>query len=405
MTETAPNTAAGNESAEASGLTLGRRARASAARLPSPRRFYALVAFVLLALPMVVGVLHPDSEAYVYEEGRRLAPPPAWPTDLAGWTALPREVDAYVKDRFGLRHAMIKLHRDLSHPLVMKVNTAALTGRSGRLFYEGNEMLRQSAGQVMRDERISETVGLLAEIRDRLAKDGVKFLVTVPPNSSTIYQDDVPYWAQNHGRQTEYDLFLAELKARGIKTVDLRPALTEARKQGEVYLMNDAHWTARGAIAGFNAVAEADGHPDWAIDADDVARTAFRAKGRGHRAHSRHPGRGLRKDAAHCAAQAEDGRGADRGPHARPCRDDGQAGPDDPHHRRFLHRELFSADAGAACGARDLDSSSRMRLRLVGCRKVPSGRSLVGPDRTLPHLRSPCPSPQLSKTGCGMTRA
>ena len=264
MTETAPNTAAGGESAEA--LRLGRRARASAPRLPSPRRFYALVAFALLALPMAVGVLHPDNEEYVYQEGRRLAPAPAWPVDLAGWAALPREVDAYVKDRFGLRHAMIKLHRDLSHPLVMKVNTAALTGRSGRLFYEGNEMLRQSAGQVLRDERISETVGLLAEIRDRLAKDGVKFLVTVPPNSSTIYQDDVPYWAQSHGRRTEYDLFLADLKARGIKTVDLRPALTEARNEGEVYLMNDAHWTALGAIAGFNAVAEADGHPDWAID-------------------------------------------------------------------------------------------------------------------------------------------
>ena len=66
--------------------------------------------------------------------------------------------------------------------------------------------------------------------------------------------------------KTEYDLFYEDLAARGVKTVDLRPPLAAVREQGEAYLMNDAHWTARGAIAGFNAVVEADGHPDWRID-------------------------------------------------------------------------------------------------------------------------------------------
>jgi alginate O-acetyltransferase complex protein AlgJ len=236
-------------------------------RLPGPGRFYALVAFALLVLPLVFGILRPDDQDFVYQEGRRLAPAPSLPVDLASWRELPGEVDAYLRDRFGLRHAMIKLHRDLSHPLVMKVNTAALTGRSGRLFYQGNEMLQQSAGTVYRDERVSETVDLLAAMRDQLAARGIRFLVTVPPNSSTIYQDDLPYWAQSRGKPTEYDLFLADLKARGVKTVDLRPALLSATKTGEIYLMNDAHWTARGAIAGFNAVVEADGRPEWRIDA------------------------------------------------------------------------------------------------------------------------------------------
>ena len=30
--------------------------------------------------------------------------------------------------------------------------------------------------------------------------------------------------------------------------------------------MHDAHWTPRGAIAGFNAMVEADSHPDWRVD-------------------------------------------------------------------------------------------------------------------------------------------
>lgn len=48
--------------------------------------------------------------------------------------------------------------------------------------------------------------------------------------------------------------------------MDLRPALKAARSQGKVYLRHDSHWTPRGAIAGYNAVVEADGHPDWRVD-------------------------------------------------------------------------------------------------------------------------------------------
>jgi len=234
--------------------------------LPRHRRFVAVLSFLLLATPLVWGMVRPDSPELIYKEGRRLAPMPIVPETVAGLLSLPGETDAYLKDHFGLRHSMIKLHRDLTHPIFLKVNTAALIGRDGRLFYQGNEMVRQSAGLVLRDQRVGEAVDMLASMRDALAQRGIGFLVTVPPNSSTIYQDDLPQWAQNHGKMTEYDLFLGELAARGVKTADLRPTLNAVKAQGRVYLMNDAHWTARGAVVGFNAVVEADAHPEWRID-------------------------------------------------------------------------------------------------------------------------------------------
>jgi alginate O-acetyltransferase complex protein AlgJ len=231
------------------------------------RRLFGVLSFLLLATPLVFGMAFPDGAELVFKEGRRLAPAPAAPADLTGWTALPGEVDAYLKDRFGLRHAMIQLHKDLTNPVFLKVNTAALIGRDGRMFYQGNEMVRQSAGLVLRDQRVAEAANLIAAMRDALAKSGIRLLVTVPPNSSTVYQEDLPVWAQNQGRKTEYDLFLEDLAARGVKTVDLRPAMKAVRaKGGEAYLLYDAHWTARGALAGFNAVAEADGRPDWRLD-------------------------------------------------------------------------------------------------------------------------------------------
>ena len=230
------------------------------------RRFFAVLSFLLLATPLVWGMVLPDSPAEVYKEGRRLAPAPQAPESWEGLDAFPKEVDAYLQDHFGLRERMIRTHRDLSHPVLFG-NESILIGRDGRMFYLGREAVRQSAGLVMRDQKVGDAVDMLARMRDALANRGISFLVAPPPNSSTIYQDDLPFWAQNRGKNTEYDLFLQKLAARGIKTIDLRPVMQSVRAEGEeAYLIHDTHWTARGALAGFNAVVKADGHPGWRID-------------------------------------------------------------------------------------------------------------------------------------------
>jgi hypothetical protein len=229
------------------------------------RRYFALVSFVLLATPLVVGVFRPDSPELILKEGRVLAPAPEAPRSLEALRALPSQVDAYLKDHFGLRQTMIRTHRDLSHPVVYG-NESVLIGRNGRMFYLGREMVRQSAGLVLRDQKVADAADLVAAIRDALAERGGRLLVAVPPNSSTIYQGDLPIWAQNRGRKTEYDLFLSDLAARGVKAVDLRPVMNSVETEQPAYLVHDTHWTALAALAGFNAIVEADSHPDWRLD-------------------------------------------------------------------------------------------------------------------------------------------
>ena len=99
-----------------------------------------------------------------------------------------------------------------------------------------------------------------------LAARGTRLLVASPPNSATIYADQLPLWARNRGQRTEYDVFLDDLAARGVPAIDLRPALIAAKAEGKVYRMNDTHWTALGAVAAFNAIVQADSHPDWKLD-------------------------------------------------------------------------------------------------------------------------------------------
>jgi hypothetical protein len=229
------------------------------------RRLFAVLSFLLLATPLVVGFVRPDDPASIRKEGRRLAPTPTAPDSWEGLRALPKEVDAYLQDHFGLRERMIRTHRDLSHPVLLG-NESVLIGRNGRMFYLGNEMVRQSAGLVMRDQQVADAADMLAAMREALSRRGIRFLVAVPPNASTIYQDDLPLWAQNHGTRTEYDLFLDDLAARGVKAVDLRPVVKSVQSERKAYFMNDTHWTAPAAVAGFNAIVEADGRPDWHID-------------------------------------------------------------------------------------------------------------------------------------------
>jgi alginate O-acetyltransferase complex protein AlgJ len=242
------------------------------------RRYFAILAFALLATPVVVGLVRPDSPELILKEGRMLAPPPEAPRSLEALRAFPAEADTWLKDHFGLRQTMIHTYRDLSHPVVYG-NERVLVGRDGRMFYLGRDMVRQSAGLVLRDKKVADAADMLAEMRDALARRGATLLVAVAPNSSTIYQDDLPLWAQKGMRKTEYDLFLADLATRGVKAVDLRPVMEKARSNSEAYLLHDTHWTARSAVLAFNAIADADGHPDWRLDPDSALGPPSERKG------------------------------------------------------------------------------------------------------------------------------
>jgi alginate O-acetyltransferase complex protein AlgJ len=230
------------------------------------RRHFAFLAFLLLATPLAVGLLRPDSPAAILREGRSLAPAPRLPESRTGWFALSKQVDAYLKDHFGLRQMLITAHRELTKPMLGFGDDSVLVGRDGRMFYLGENAVRQSAGLLVRDRGVADTVDLLAATSRDLERRGIRFLVASPPNAATVYPDDLPDWARNAGKRTEYDFFVEGLVAKGVEVVDLRPVMTAARAEGQIYYRHDSHWSPRGAVAGFNAIVAAGGHPDWRID-------------------------------------------------------------------------------------------------------------------------------------------
>jgi alginate O-acetyltransferase complex protein AlgJ len=201
-----------------------------------------LAAISNLTLPLVVGNLSPETRTTSAEESRKLAAVPEFPNDLTAWLELPARVDAYVHDHFGLRSSMIHAEAQLNQRLLRSGNSQALYAHNGWMFYRykpDGDMLRQSAGLLRREDQVAYTADLPAAMKAELSSHGTTLLVAPPPNSSTIYEEQLPAWARGNGRRTEYDLFLHDLAIRRVTAVDLRAPLRNAKVQGPIYFMHD----------------------------------------------------------------------------------------------------------------------------------------------------------------------
>ena len=231
------------------------------------RNFLVVFCFLVFA-PLITGLIAPEAALIVEREKRPPNAPPNWPSSFEELTKLSGKVDDYLADRFGLRNEMIRLYANLNLRLLRVGNDKVFVGSNDRMFLRSDASFLQSAGIVRRDRFISDTVTIVAEMNDLLKKRGVRFVVASPPNSASIYPDELPRWLRNQGRFTEYDLLLGALRAHDINVVDLRVPLRQARTTGNMYFLHDTHWTPRGSIIGFNSVAEAAGHPDWRLDVD-----------------------------------------------------------------------------------------------------------------------------------------
>jgi len=235
------------------------------------RRYWFLIGLCLLAVPMLVQLAE-LREAASEEEARTLSPLPAWPHSLAQWNALPRELDRFVADHFGLRAQLVRAHAALRYAVVLPTDLRVLIGRDGFLFLNGDGTIEQATGQVLREPAIQKFADRAADLQKRLAAKNARLLVAIPPNGSTINRSRLPAWAATQPAVSEYDLMMQALAARGVAAVDLRPPLLSANAVHPTYRRTDTHWNKLGALVAYNRVVEALRQPDWTIDPTRVLR-------------------------------------------------------------------------------------------------------------------------------------
>ena len=227
------------------------------------RRPWGLVLLAALAVPLGVQMMQP-AEVSSEGEARMLAPAPEWPRALSQWLALPRALDRFLGDHFGLRAELVRAHGRLRYAVDLPGDLRVIIGRDNWLFLNGDGTIEQLTGKVLREARIAAFADKAASLRAQLAATGAQLVVAIPPNGSTINRARLPAWAALVPSVTEYDLMMRALAARGVTAVDLRAPLSGGGSP--TYRRTDTHWNKFGALVAYNAVVRAARKPEWIID-------------------------------------------------------------------------------------------------------------------------------------------
>jgi alginate O-acetyltransferase complex protein AlgJ len=235
------------------------------------RRLWIIFIVCLLAVPALVEATR-QPQVVSEGEARLLTPAPAFPQSFTAWRIWPRVVERYLGDHFGLRDELVQLHGMLRYAIVLPSDSRVIIGRDQQLFLNGDGAIEQSTGALMRLAEIADFAERAAQLQARLRASNARFLVAIPPNSTTILRALLPAWAENKPAISEYDVVMAALAQRGVAAVDLRPALSEANSIWPVYRRTDTHWNKLGALVAYDAVVDALGRHDWTIDPRRVLR-------------------------------------------------------------------------------------------------------------------------------------
>ncbi len=235
------------------------------------RRPWVIVILCLLAAPMAVEALQP-SATFSEGEARMFRSAPTWPRTWQHWVALPRNLDQYLGDHFGLRAELVRAHGLLRYAVDLPSDLRVIIGRDNWLFLNGDGTIEQATGKLLREAEIAKFADRAAALNSRLKAGNARLLVTMPPNGSTINRARLPAWAAQAPPLTEYDLMMKALTARGVPALDLRPALLAASTVYPTYRRTDTHWNKFGALIAYDAVVNALGKPDWTIDPARVVK-------------------------------------------------------------------------------------------------------------------------------------
>ena len=161
-----------------------------------------------------------------------------------------------IEESFYGRSRLINLTSNLRYKLGDHVFPKVIVGQNGWLIYTGEGDIQD----YQKVERFSKKE--LARFQKNLdalsanyAKRGITLLVVVVPNKNTIYAERVPSRIKVIGTESRLEQVVSYLQAHG-KThiLDLRPALTAAKGEHEIYYATDTHWNGYGAYLGYSAI-------------------------------------------------------------------------------------------------------------------------------------------------------
>lgn len=213
-----------------------------------------LTAVTFTALIAAPGLLHLFNRGTVDStvENRRLAAAPGWADLSADWTAFPEQVNAWMRDHFGLRRTYLQIGFELDKFLSSSSAFRAVRGDDGWMFNTLNGAMALHQGLLpFAAGEADQWLDGLVQMQQHAEAAGAVFVATIAPNKHTIYPEKLSAYPRRVAGETRLDEVMRRAAARDLPLVDLRAALVAAKTDEKIYYQTDSHWTDLGAYQGF----------------------------------------------------------------------------------------------------------------------------------------------------------
>lgn len=204
--------------------------------------------FLMLLAPSVAQLLGITS--VIRGENRTLSALPMVKS-LSDLKRLPRQLDDYVDDRFGLRAQFVHLDSLIKYQLGVSTASDVVIGKDGWLFYTADNLLAEHTGtDIFTPAQLEDWVRVMEADRDWLAQRGIAFYILIAPDKNTIYPEMLPDYPR--GKVTRIDQLAARLRRSSLEFIDPRQQLFRAKAAGKmVYFAGDSHWLEPGAFVAY----------------------------------------------------------------------------------------------------------------------------------------------------------
>ena len=166
-----------------------------------------------------------------------------------GW---PAAYERKLEEGLPFRRLAVNAWGTLRYVLFAQGNRGVLVGKDGWLF-SSEEF--QSARDLEPSLRVN--LAQVQEAREALARRGVELVVALVPAKARVYPEMLGRYALPESAAGRYSRLLGSLAGLGVAAPDLLGPLLEAKRQAQVFLRTDTHWTPLGAGAAARALAAA----------------------------------------------------------------------------------------------------------------------------------------------------
>jgi len=231
---------------------------------------YALiVVFIVFISSPFIGTIYGIEEKWPSDEDsekRVLAELPEINFSAFDFGDYADDMEEFINDNFGFRSIMVRWNQ-LLH--VKWLNTAPITkwlneqggqvqsdvivGKNGWYYYAKEKAIDDYRGLVELTEKQLKSMQVKLEDNQKWLNDmGIKMVVFIAPNKSSIYPEYLPDYYNKVNNRTRLDQFIEHMsKNSNVIIIDPREAMISAKEENRLYNVTGTHWNDFGGFIAY----------------------------------------------------------------------------------------------------------------------------------------------------------